>query len=101
MGREAWDGFEKLTGLVGMLDFRCLFHPESNSFLGCFTLVLNVPGCNLTSIPSQFSQLSSLKALVAIHNKLTELDDSVVSHWSLLNSLSKHSFDPLDNCPPI
>ncbi|CDZ96844.1 Protein phosphatase 1, regulatory subunit, and related proteins [Phaffia rhodozyma] len=76
MGEEAWDGFENLTGLV----------------------VLNVPGCNLKRIPEQFSRLSSLKALVAIHNKLTELDDSVISQWSLLNSLIV-SHNPLRSLP--
>lgn len=52
------------------------------------TPVLNISGCGLTALPATLAGLKGLKALVAMNNEWTGLDDAVVGEWKELNSLS-------------
>ena len=51
--------------------------------------MLNISNCSLESLPQPLAQLGSLKALVAMNNPWTALDEEVVSYWKQLNSLSE------------
>ncbi|OWZ61105.1 hypothetical protein C366_00615 [Cryptococcus neoformans Tu401-1] len=49
--------------------------------------VLNISGCGLKKLPVALKSLTKLKAIVAMNNEWTELDEGVVGAWSDLNSL--------------
>ncbi|WVW80975.1 hypothetical protein I302_102966 [Kwoniella bestiolae CBS 10118] len=49
--------------------------------------VLNIKGCGLKVLPSSLSRFPKLKALVAMNNDWTKLDEDVLSGWKELNSL--------------
>ncbi|AAW41124.1 hypothetical protein CNA05900 [Cryptococcus deneoformans JEC21] len=54
--------------------------------------VLNISGCGLKKLPVALKSLSKLKAIVAMNNEWTELDEEVVGAWTDLNSLiASHS----------
>lgn len=65
-------------------------------YRGCSLMghaVLNISGCGLKKLPVALKSLTKLKAIVAMNNEWTELDEGVVGAWSDLNSLSM-SFKP-------
>ncbi|KAK4687716.1 hypothetical protein P7C73_g2401, partial [Tremellales sp. Uapishka_1] len=49
--------------------------------------VLNISGCGLTTLPKSLKSLGKLKAVVAMNNDWTSLDDEVIASWTDLNSL--------------
>ncbi|WWC65149.1 uncharacterized protein I303_107763 [Kwoniella dejecticola CBS 10117] len=49
--------------------------------------VLNINGCGIKSLPKSLGKLSKVKAIVAMNNDWTQLDEEVVSGWKDLNSL--------------
>ncbi len=51
--------------------------------------MLNINDCGLKTMPKSLKSLGKLKAVVAMNNEWTELDDEVILGWKELNSLSK------------
>ncbi|WWC72487.1 uncharacterized protein I206_106449 [Kwoniella pini CBS 10737] len=49
--------------------------------------VLNINECGLKTLPKSLGRLAKVKAIVAMNNDWTELDEEVVSGWKDLNSL--------------
>jgi Leucine-rich repeat (LRR) protein len=81
---------------------RCSFQPEVDAVQSdedADQSVLNVSDTGLTDLPKPLGRLSKLKAIVAMNNPWSRLDEEVVAGWKELNSLS--GFDLLPYSPPI
>lgn len=55
--------------------------------------MLNISNTGLRALPTELSQLSQLKALVAMNNPWTHLDGDVVASWPEMNSCSELTSD--------
>ncbi|WVR08503.1 hypothetical protein IAU60_005558 [Kwoniella sp. DSM 27419] len=62
--------------------------------------VLNISGCGLTLLPPALAKLSKLKAIVAMNNDWTQLDQEVIAGWKDLNSLIISHSPNLTSLPP-
>ena len=88
--QQGWEAVGTLSELTGESDFAVSIHRSCSLMRHA---VLNISGCGLKKLPVALKSLSKLKAIVAMNNEWTELDEEVVGAWTDLNSLSM-SFKP-------